>query len=89
MYKALKTFTCKDFAMYKGQEKEIEDINIINDLLNVGYIEEIVEEPTEEIVETDEVVEEPTEEIVETEEVETEIKEEVEKPKKTTSKNKK
>ena len=61
MFKALKTFTCKDFAMYKGQEKEIEDINIINDLLNVGYIEE----------------------------VETEIKEEVEKPKKTTSKNKK
>ena len=58
MYKALKTFTCKNFAMHKGQEKEIEDINIINDLLKVGYIEEI-KEPTEEIVETDEVVEEP------------------------------
>lgn len=78
MYKALKTFTCKNFAMHKGQEKEIEDINIINDLLKVGYIEKIFEEPTEEVVE------EPTEEVVETE-----IKEKVEKPKKTTSKNKK
>lgn len=86
MYKALKTFTCKNFAMHKGQEKEIEDIDIINDLLNVGYIEK-VEESIEEPIE--EVVEELAEEIVETEEVETEIKEEVEKPKKTTSKNKK
>lgn len=60
MFKALKTFTCKNFAMYKGQEKEIEDINIINDLLNVGYIEEIkelIEEPIEEVVE------EPIEEV--------------------------
>ena len=66
MYKALKTFTCKNFAMHKGQEKEIEDINIINDLLNVGYIEEIkkpIEESVEEPIE--ESVEEPIEESVE------------------------
>ena len=66
MFKALKTFTCKNFAMYKGQEKEIEDINIINDLLNVGYIEEIkkpIEESVEEPIE--ESVEEPIEESVE------------------------
>lgn len=57
MYKALKTFTCKNFAMHKGQEKEIEDINIINDLLKVGYIEEI-KEPTEDVEKVEESIEE-------------------------------
>lgn len=40
MYKSLKSFVGK-INMAKGQEKEITDKNIINDLLQAGYIEEV------------------------------------------------
>lgn len=43
MYKALKSFTGK-VKMQKGQIADIEDKNIIADLLNAGYIEEVKEE---------------------------------------------
>lgn len=72
MYKALKSFSGK-ISMAKNQVKDIKDENIIKDLLNAGYIEEVKEE-----------VSKVKEEV---EKIENEIKEEVEKPK--TSRKKK
>ena len=43
MYKALKSFG-GIVSMKKNEIKDINDENIINDLLNAGYIEEIKEE---------------------------------------------
>jgi hypothetical protein len=40
MFKALKSF-CGKVSMKKGEIKEINDKEIINDLLNAGLIEEI------------------------------------------------
>lgn len=40
MYKALVSFSGK-LSMSKGQIREIEDKEIIKDLLNAGYIEEV------------------------------------------------
>lgn len=40
MYKALKSF-CGKVSMKKGEIKPIDDVNIANDLLFAGYIEEI------------------------------------------------
>lgn len=78
MYKALKSFSGK-ISMAKNQVKDIKDENIIKDLLNAGYIEEVKEEVSKVKKEVEK---------IETE-VKEEIKEAVEKPKKTTSKNKK
>ena len=78
MFKALKSFSGK-ISMAKGQVKDIKDENIIKDLLNAGYIEEVKEEVSKVKKEVEK---------IETE-VKEEIKEAVEKPKKTTSKNKK
>lgn len=41
LYKALKSFGGK-FSMKKGETKEINDISLAKDLLNVGYIEEVI-----------------------------------------------
>lgn len=41
LYKALKSFGGK-VSMKKGETKEINDINFVKDLLNVGYIEEVI-----------------------------------------------
>lgn len=41
MYKALKSFSGPLISMAKGQEKEIDDPALIQDLLRAGYIEEI------------------------------------------------
>lgn len=43
MYKALKSFAGK-INMRKGEAKDLQDQNIIKDLLNAGYIEEVKEE---------------------------------------------
>lgn len=40
MFKALKSF-CGKVSMKKGETKELNDKEIINDLLNAGLIEEI------------------------------------------------
>ena len=40
MYKALKSF-CGKVSMKKGEIKPIDDVNVVNDLLFAGYIEEI------------------------------------------------
>lgn len=40
MYKALKSFAGK-VSMRKGDVKEINDKEIVKDLLNAGYIEEV------------------------------------------------
>lgn len=40
MYKALISFSGK-VSMSKGQVREIEDKEVIKDLLNAGYIEEV------------------------------------------------
>lgn len=40
MYKALKSFAGK-VSMRKGEVKEINDKEIVKDLLNAGYIEEV------------------------------------------------
>ncbi len=42
MYKALVSFSGL-ITMYKGEEREIEDKNIVKDLLQAKYIEEIQE----------------------------------------------
>lgn len=42
MFKALKSFGGK-VSMKKGETKDIKDENVIKDLLNAGYIEEIKE----------------------------------------------
>lgn len=41
LYKALKSFGGK-VSMKKGETKEINDINLEKDLLNVGYIEKVI-----------------------------------------------
>lgn len=43
MFKALKSF-CGKVSMKKGETKDINDKEIIKDLLNAGYIEEIKDE---------------------------------------------
>lgn len=76
MYKALKSF-CGKVSMKKGETKDIDDKNVIKDLLNAGYIEEIKNESKK-------IVTKAKEEIKDTEE---KIEKEVKKTK--TSKNKK
>lgn len=76
MYKALKSF-CGKVSMKKGETKDIDDKNVIEDLLNAGYIEEIKNESKK-------IVTKAKEEIKNTEE---KIEKEVKKTK--TSKNKK
>lgn len=80
MFKALKSF-CGQISMKKNEIKNINDENIIKDLLNAGYIEEIKEE----VKKIDTKVKEEVK-ILE-EEVKNEVKEEVKKVK--TSKKKK
>lgn len=41
MYKALKSFSGPLISMAKGQEKDIKEPALIQDLLRAGYIEEI------------------------------------------------
>ena len=48
MYKALKSFAGK-VSMRKGEVKEINDKEIVKDLLNAGYIEEVKPEKKEKI----------------------------------------
>ena len=48
MYKALKSFAGK-VSMRKGGVKEINDKEIVKDLLNAGYIEEVKAEKKEEL----------------------------------------
>ena len=48
MYKALKSFAGK-VSMRKGEVKEINDKQIVKDLLNAGYIEEVKPEKKEEL----------------------------------------
>ena len=48
MYKALKSFAGK-VSMRKGEVKEINDKEIVKDLLNAGYIEEVKLEKKEEL----------------------------------------
>ena len=48
MYKALKSFAGK-VSMRKGEVKEINDKEIVKDLLNAGYIEEVKPEKNEEL----------------------------------------
>lgn len=60
MYKSLKSFVGK-INMAKGQEKEITDKNIINDLLQAGYIEEVkieneIKKEVEKVEEVEEVI---------------------------------
>lgn len=43
MFKALKSF-CGKISMKKNEIKDIDDKELIKDLLNAGYIEEIKEE---------------------------------------------
>lgn len=43
MFKALKSF-CGKVSMKKGETKDINDEEVIKDLLNAGYIEEVKEE---------------------------------------------
>lgn len=42
MYEALKSF-CGKVSMRKGEIKKIDNINIANDLVNVGYIKKIID----------------------------------------------
>lgn len=69
MYKALKSFG-GIVSMKKGETKEINDVNIANDLLNAGLIEKVKEEVKnietkvkEEIKNTKEKIEEKIEEV--------------------------
>lgn len=69
MFKALKSF-CGKVSMKKGEIKEINDVNISNDLLNAGYIEKVKEEVKnietkvkEEIKNTEENIKEKIEEV--------------------------
>lgn len=60
MYKSLKSFVGK-INMAKGQEKEITDKNIINDLIQAGYIEEVkieneIKKEVEKVEEVEEVI---------------------------------
>ena len=48
MYKALKSFAGK-VSMRKGEVKKINDKEIVKDLLNAGYIEEVKPEKKEEL----------------------------------------
>ena len=48
MYKALKSFAGK-VSMRKGEVKESNDKEIVKDLLNAGYIEEVKPEKKEEL----------------------------------------
>lgn len=48
MYKALKSFAGK-VSMRKSEVKEINDKEIVKDLLNAGYIEEVKPEKKEEL----------------------------------------
>jgi hypothetical protein len=66
MFKALKSFAGK-VSMKKGETKELNDKEIINDLLNAGLIEEIKENKTK------------VEPVIK--EIEEKIEEEVKKPK--------
>lgn len=74
MFKALKSF-CGKVSMKKGETKELNDAEIINDLLNAGLIEEIKENKTK--IET---VIKKVEEKIE-KKIEEKIEEEVKKPK--------
>ena len=71
MFKALKSF-CGKVSMKKGETKDINDKDIIKDLLNAGYIEEIKEESKKyytklekEIKDTEEKIEKTKEKIEE------------------------
>lgn len=66
MFKALKSF-CGKVSMKKGEIKELNDNEIINDLVNAGLIEEIKENKTK------------VEPVIK--EIEEKIEEEVKKPK--------
>ena len=78
MFKALKSF-CGKVSMKKGEIKDINDENIINDLLNAGYIEKIKENIKEEIKEE---IKEVKEEVkTEVKEIEEKIEKEVKKTK--------
>ena len=48
MFRALKSFTGK-VAMTRGQVKDIKDKDIVKDLLNSGYIEEVKNEIKKEV----------------------------------------
>lgn len=76
MFKALKSF-CGKVSMKKGETKDLDDENLIKDLINSGFIEEI----------KDEIKKVDTEIKNEAEKIEEKIKKEVKKTK--TSKNKK
>ena len=72
MFKALKSF-CGKVSMKKGEIKEINDVNIANDLLNAGLIEKVKEDVKkietkvkEEIKNTEEKIEEKVEEVKKT-----------------------
>lgn len=72
MFKALKSF-CGKVSMKKGETKEINDVNIANDLLNAGLIEKVKEDVKkietkvkEEIKNTEEKIEEKVEEVKKT-----------------------
>ena len=67
MYKAIKSFSGV-ISMTKGQEKDITDKAIIEDLLHAGYIEEVK-------AEVKEVKKEVQAEVKEVEKVETKAKE--------------
>lgn len=80
MFKALKSF-CGTISMKKNEIKDIDDKELIKDLLNAGYIEEIKEE----VKKIDTKIKDKVETLEE--EVKNEVKEEVKKVK--TSKKKK
>ena len=46
LVKALKSFAGIKVSMYEGEIQEVEDKDILSDLLNAGYIEEIKEAKT-------------------------------------------
>ena len=75
MFKALKSFGGK-ISMKKGEVKDINDEDIVKDLINAGYIEEIKEE-TKEIKEKI---------INEVKKIDEEIKEDIKKVRKTKKK---
>ena len=68
MFIALKSFSGNGISMSKGQEKNLNDINLIQDLLRAGYIAEVkvkneVKEEVKNVVENEikEIVEEKEE----------------------------
>ena len=42
MYKALKSFSGPKISMAKGQEKDITEPDLVEDLIRAGYIEEVI-----------------------------------------------